>query len=115
MLLSLMLATACGNESQFDLAADSRIPSILSLPSETSRGDIEITLTEYTNGSALVRAKDKTGHVLSERLVTIQMRLDRFGNRDERMREDTFPHYTVLASGGTAEVIEFRRREPCFA
>jgi hypothetical protein len=105
-------------ESDFTLAAESRLPRWFSLPQGVQRKDVNVALVYYTapiKGPAVAEVTLRTNRGEAPNRVVANLRgepevLDSpSGSAGTR-----YPMYEVLTANGITEVIEHRHMEPVF-
>jgi hypothetical protein len=98
-------------ESNFRLAAESRLPRWFTLPAGLSRRDVTVSLTYYAvpAGKATFKFWDSQGQKLAELTAPVDA-----PRALEPNTNDPYPMYQVITYNGVTEVIEHRRMDPWF-
>lgn len=116
VMLLVAASTSCA-ESRFELSQESRLPRWFTVPADTTRADIRVTMEYYSMPSgrtAVLTLWDKHGRRLGR--VTASKRGERPATK-EGPSEDLpvpYPMFEVLSAGDIVELIEHRRMEPVF-
>ncbi len=108
-------------ESEFTLAADSRLPKWFQWSPAQRRSDFTVTLTYYpaplvgSQRLAELTLQDAKGHTLQRVVATLK------GSEPLTLDESyagkgpiPYPIYEVLTANGITDVVEHRRMEPVF-
>ncbi len=122
-LVLLVLLTACNSvrgcaESEFTLAAQSRVPRWFSLPTGVPRSEVTVVLVYYTAPimgppMAEVTLRSSRGETLNKVVATLSGEPQGLEPQSGSNRIP-YPIYEVLTANGITEVIEHRRMEPMF-
>ncbi len=122
-MIIVALCVSCGAmtgciESQFDLAAESRLPRWITIPPGITRADVAIEMRYYTVHGPRFFLRDKKGRTLAQASgkETRHVKGLRwpFCTGSSGIGDFKYPCYAVITVNGVTEVIEHRKMEPVF-
>jgi hypothetical protein len=98
-------------ESEFQLAAESRLPRWFALPSGYCRKDVSMSLTFFTHPfsrkvKVMVRGSTSEHKVLMEKIGD-----QRYHPFTEQQKYDFYPRYIIVRVGNVEEVFEHKQRD----
>jgi len=104
-------------ESDFDLAAESRIPRWFSVPTAARRADLSVRM-DYWGGpvgrTATVTLRSVGGRTLDSVVATLAGSEPHTLIPKPATGPIPYPSYEILTANGIVEVVEHRRAEPIF-
>jgi len=111
IIVYLVLSLTGCLESSFELSDKSRLPKWFSVPEETLRSDIKVTLDYYADGEATFKLFNK------EKIFNLEeFSGDTLGDRPIKLKSQSsdYPMYQIVTIKGITEIIEHRKMEPVF-
>gem|GEM_PF-1779013 len=103
-----------GIESSFTLAAESRLPRWIELPSGVQRSDVNVEVTYYTDGHVRVdvRSRSWRRELLESRNGQRRWHPVTAAELERRNRGGVYPNYDEITVDGITELFEQRAMEP---
>jgi len=113
----LMLGCELFPESTFQLASDSRLPKWITLPPESKRANVSLTLSYYIKPwgrSAQFTLQDAKKHVVEKINGKMGCQGSFHITRSTQGFAVDYPAYEAVTVNGITELIEHRKMEPIF-